>query len=161
MNNRKIGIQMSLLMGVTVSFCLSLVGNLTSGNFNIITFLITFAASFVISCVIGLIVPMQKVESGLVRACGFKERSLPARAVSSLVSNLIYTPVITLAMIALVRKIALSHGAKLPPFGIMYLRSLLISFIVGYIVIFIVSPIYAKLVMKKNGVGGPPPEERK
>lgn len=159
--NKKIGIQMSLLMAVTVSFCLSLTGNLTSGNFQPVTFLITFAASFVISCIIGLVVPMQKVESGLVRACGLKERSLPARAVSSLVSDIIYTPVVTLAMIALVRKIALSHGAKLPPFGIMYVKSLVISLIVAFIVIFIVSPVFMKLVLKKNGVGGPPPGERK
>ena len=158
MNNKKIGIQMSLLMAVTLSFCLSLTGNLSSGNFQIVPFIVTFAASFVISLLIGLIIPMPKVEAGAVRACGLEEHSLPAR--SSFVSDLIYTPVITLAMIAIVRKMASAHGADLPPFGIMFVKSLILSFIVAYIIIFIVSPIFLKLVLKKNGAGGPPQERK-
>lgn len=160
MNNKKIGIQMSLLMAVTLSFCLSLTGNLSSGNFQIVPFIVTFAASFVISLLIGLIIPMPKVEAGAVRACGFEEHSLPARFVSSFVSDLIYTPVITLAMIAIVRKMASAHGADLPPFGIMFVKSLILSFIVAYIIIFIVSPIFLKLVLKKNGAGGPPQDRK-
>jgi len=68
--------------------------------------------------------------------------------------------VITLAMIAIVRKMASVHGADLPPFGIMFVKSLILSFIVAYIIIFIVSPIFLKLVLKKNGAGGPPQERK-
>ena len=91
---------MSLLMGVTMSFCLSLTGNLTSGEgFQLMPFLISFAVSTVISILIGIIVPMRKLEGGAVSALKLKEHSLPAKLVSALVSDLIYTPVITLAMI--------------------------------------------------------------
>ncbi|MBQ6181309.1 MAG: hypothetical protein IJK31_06430 [Ruminococcus sp.] len=160
MNNKKIGMQMSLLMAVTLSFCLSLTGNISSGKFQLVPFLVTFAASFIISLIIGLLVPMPKVEGGIVRALGLEEHSLPARLVSSLASDLIYTPVITLAMIAIVRKMASAHGADLPPFGIMFVKSLILSLIVAYIIIFIVSPIFLKLVLKKNGVGGPPQDRK-
>ena len=150
------GIKMSLLMGVTLSFFLSLTGTLSSGKFVLPSFLTTFAASFVISLIIGLIVPMRKVESGAVRACGLKEHTLPARLVSSLVSDLIYTPVITLAMILLVRKMASAHGEKLPPFGVMFGSSLILSLLVAYVIIFIVTPIYVKVCFKNSGNGGPP-----
>lgn len=153
---RKVGMIMTLLMGATLSFCLSLIGNLTSEEgFKLIPFLISFAASFAISLLIGFIVPMSKLESGAVKAVKLREQSLPANMVSALVSDLIYTPVITLAMIALARKMALkmSHGhAHLPPFGTMYVKSLIISFIAAFFIIFIVMPIYLKLAMKLAGV---------
>lgn len=169
MNMKKVGMQMSLLMGATLSFCLSLTGNLTSKDgFKLVPFLVTFVVSFIISIVIGILVPMKKVEDGICKSCKLQPHSLPARLVSSLVSDLIYTPVITLAMIALVRKMAMkaSHGhADLPPFAIMFVKSLILSLIVAYIIIFIVSPIFMKYVMKKNGAAGPPaggpPADRK
>lgn len=158
---------MSILMGITLSFCLSLIGNLTSGDgFKIMPFLICFAASAVISLVIGFVVPMKKVEGGLNKALNLKERSLPAKLVSTFVSSLIYTPVITLAMTALVRMMVMkaSNGhAELPPFIIMFLRSLIISFIAGYFIILIITPIFLKLSMKINGVtppAGDPPAKK-
>jgi large-conductance mechanosensitive channel len=169
MNMKKIGLQISILMAVTLSFCLSLTGNLTSKDgFKLMPFIITFVVSFIISLIIGMIVPMKKVEDGLNKAFGLQEHSIPSRLVSALASDLIYTPVITLAMIALVRKMAMkaSNGhAQLPPFGVMFVKSLILCFIVAYIIIFIVSPIFTKLVMKKNGAAGPPaggpPSDRK
>ena len=157
---KKAGITMNILMGVTLSFFLSLVGNLTAdGGFKLVPFLASFALSTVISLIIGFIVPMRRIEGGAVRTMGMKEGSLPANLVSALISNLIYTPVITLAMIALARKMAMkmSHGhAELPPFGVMFLKSLLISLIVAYVIILIATPLYLRLVMKKNGTAGPP-----
>lgn len=156
---KKVGIIMSLLMGVTMSFCLSLTGNLTSSEgFQLMPFLISFAVSTVISILIGIIVPMRKLEGGAVSALKLKEHSLPAKLVSALVSDLIYTPVITLAMIILARKMAMkmSNGhAQLPPFGVMFVKSLIISLIVAYVIILIVTPIYLKLSMKLAGVNPP------
>lgn len=156
MNMKKIGITMNILMGVTLSFFLSLIGNLTAeGGFKTVPFLASFALSTVISLIIGFIVPMRKIEGGAVRAMGMKEHSLPAALVSALISDLIYTPVITLAMIALARKMAvkMSHGnAELPPFGVMFLKSLVISLIAAYIIILIATPVYLKLSKKLAGV---------
>ena len=156
---KKAGITMNILMGVTLSFFLSLVGNLTAeDSFKLVPFLASFVLSTVISLIIGFIVPMRRIEGSAVRAMGMKEGSLPANLVSALISDLIYTPVITLAMIALARKMAMkmSHGhAELPPFGVMFLKSLVISLIVAYVIILIATPVYLKLSKKLAGVKKP------
>ena len=159
---KKIGLFMSLLMGVTLSLCLSLIGTLSSGNFTVPAFLISFAVSLAISLVIGFLVPMQKVSGAAVRKAGLKEHSLSARCLESLVSDLIYTPIITVVMILLAYKQATSHGAdlKLAP---MMIRSLLINLVIGFALIFIFMPVYLKMLLKKfapQGRGGRPPEDR-
>ncbi len=166
---KKVGIYMTLLMGVTLSFCLSLTGILTSGEgFQLKSFLISFAASTIISIIIGLVVPMRKLEGAAIKAIDIEEHSMPAKIVSALISDLIYTPFITLAMIALARKMAMkmSNGrAQLPPFDLMYLKSFAISFVVAFVIIMIVTPVYLKLSMKLAGVnppaaGGPPADKK-
>ncbi|MBR6968076.1 MAG: hypothetical protein IKH78_06035 [Ruminococcus sp.] len=163
MNMKKIGITMSILMGVTLSFFLSLTGNLMAeGGFKLPAFLASFVLSTVISLIIGFLVPMRRIESGAARAMGLEERSLPARLVSALISDIIYTPVITLAMVILARSMAvkMSGGnAQLPPFAAMFLGSLIVSLIVAYVIIFIATPLYLRLVLKKNGAGGPPADK--
>ncbi len=58
---KKVGIIMSVLMGVTMSFCLSLTNSIVSADkFDMTQFLISFGASTVLSLIIGLIVPMKK-----------------------------------------------------------------------------------------------------
>ncbi|MBQ3965695.1 MAG: hypothetical protein II684_02540 [Treponema sp.] len=150
---KKIGRRMSILMGVSLSFCLSLLGNLTSGHFTLPGFLISFAVSTLISLIIGFLVPMKKVGDGLANALHLKARSLPAHCAESFVSDLIYTPVITLAMVALAWKLATSHGAQMP-FLPMFLHSLVLSMIVGYVLIFILMPVFFKLTTR-----GQPPLE--
>lgn len=147
---------MNLFMGVTLSFFLSLTGNLTAkGGFSPVAFVVSFIISTVISLVIGFIIPMRKVEGGLTKALGLRERSIPAAIVSALVSDLIYTPFMTLAMILLARRMAMKASgghADLPPFIVMYLSSLALCFAVAFIIILIVSPLFLKL----SGIDGPP-----
>ncbi len=146
---KKIGRRMSILMGITLSFCLSLLGNLTSGHFTLSGFLISFAASTLISLIIGFLVPIKKVGDGICNALHLKPRSLPAHCAESFLSDLIYTPVITLAMVALAWKMAAAHGAQMP-FLPVFLHSLLLSMIVGYVLIFILMPVYLRLLMPRN-----------
>lgn len=151
---------MNLFMGVTLSFFLSLTGNLTAkGGFSPVAFVVSFLISTVISLIIGFIIPMHKVERGLTKALGLRERSIPAAIVSALVSDLIYTPFITLAMILLARRMAMKASgghADLPPFIVMYLGSLALCFAVAFILILIVSPLFLKLSLKLSGIDGPP-----
>ena len=156
---KKIGRRMSILMGVSLSFCLSLLGNLTSGHFTLPGFLISFAVSTLISLIIGFLVPMKKVGDGLANALHLKPRSLPAHCAESFVSDLIYTPVITLAMVALAWKMAQSPlvgkiYCTQMPFLPMFLHSLVLSMIVGYVLIFILMPVFFKLTTR-----GQPPLE--
>ena len=143
---KRIGRRMSLMMGTTLSLCLSLVGNLASGHFTLAGFLLSFAASLAISLAIGLLVPMGRLGAALDRRLGLKPGSLPARCAEALASDLIYSPVITLAMTALARARAARFGAA-PPFGAMYGRSLLLSLAVGFALILALSPVYLRIAM--------------
>ena len=157
---KTVGILMSVFMGITLSFCLSLLGNLLAeGGFKPIVFIISFIVSTLISLVIGFIVPMRKISTAITK--NMKPRSIGAKFVEALVSDIIYTPIITLAMIALVRFMAnkMSGGhAELPPFAVMFLSSLAISLVVAFIIILIVTPLFMMLSFKIAGVpaGGPP-----
>ncbi|MBR4622422.1 MAG: hypothetical protein IKO44_02665 [Ruminococcus sp.] len=162
MEMKKISREMSILMSITLSFCLSLSGTLLSGHFTVQGFIISLAASTVISLLIGLFVPMKKIGDGAVSKLGIKPRSIGARCVESLISDLIYTPVITLAMIALAYANAKRNGSDMP-FLPTFLKSLASSMVIGFVLIFIFMPLYLKLVLKRHGIGpgaGAPPEHR-
>lgn len=152
---KKIGMQMSILMGVTLSFCLSLVGNLMgarqSGGFSVLGFLISFVVSTIVSLIIGFLVPMKKVNDSVCGKMNLAPGQMSTRLMESLISDLIYTPVMTLLMVFLAYRQAVGHGAQIP-FLPMFLSSLVVCLIVGYVLIFIFMPLYMKLVMKKNGM---------
>ena len=144
---KKIGMQMNMYMGITLSICLSLVGNLTSGHFTPIGFLI--------SAVVSSIIPIGKVSEAPCEKCGLKRGSLGARCLSSLISDCIYTPIITLAMVFLASRMAARMGGTLP-FLPAFIKSLIISMIVGFVLVFIFTPFYLRIVMKANGAEVPP-----
>ena len=180
---KKISIRMSLLMGLAMSLTLSLVENISSKRFSFPIFFITLGASFLISVLIGLVIPMGRI--GQAATKNMKQGSLGARALESLISDAIYTPVITLAMVWLVQKLVpvfagaaakqsvkLQGGTKeamelarleafeeaeanLPPFAIMFLTSLALCFTIGYVLIFILQPLFMKMLLKKFKVGAP------
>ncbi|MCR5250740.1 MAG: hypothetical protein K6E50_09065 [Lachnospiraceae bacterium] len=185
---RKIGMRMNLLMGLTLSICMSVIMSviefINSGHFVLPVLLLTFAVSFLISLLIGFVIPMGKL--GRAATKKMKPGSLKARCVEALISDLIYTPLITLAMIILVRKavpffvgmgvrrsfqgpaegleafVGMEEGleaavaaaeqaaqASFPPFAMMFLSSLLICLVAGYIMSFVFQPLYMKMLMKK------------
>ncbi|MCR5476831.1 MAG: hypothetical protein K6E92_04300 [Lachnospiraceae bacterium] len=153
---KKVGMKVSIFMGISLSFCLSLVGNLLSGKFSFPMFLISFAASTLISLVIGFLVPMKKVGDAVTK--GMERGSVKARLVESAVSDLIYTPVITLCMVALVRAVVPKMApvpVSFPPFPLMFVKSLVICLVVAFALIYLLQPVFLKAAMKKYGVGGP------
>ena len=158
---KKVGLQMNILMGITLSFCLSLIGNLTSGHFTVPGFLISFAISTVLSLIIGFLVPMKKVSDSVARKHNLAPGALKTRLIDSLISDCIYTPIMTLAMtlfafMQIKRQAADNPHMEIPPYPAMFLKSLAISMVAGYIIIFIVTPIFLKISLKRNGIGGPP-----
>ena len=76
---------------------------------------------------------------------------MKTRLFESLISDLIYTPIITLIMITLAHHNATSHGAQIP-YVPMLLKGMLLSLAVGYVLIFLFMPLFMKLVMKQNGM---------
>jgi hypothetical protein len=96
---KKAGLKISLLMSLVISFGLSLAGNIASGHFAVISWLITFVMSFIVALIIGLVVPMKKVSDFLVEKVGLKDKKAGKLLFSSLISDIIYTPLITFLMV--------------------------------------------------------------
>ena len=144
--------------------------------------LISFAVSLVISVIIGLVVPMPKIS----RALAQKMKPGPGlRAVEALISDAIYTPVITLFMILVVRNLApvlASKGAEraamaggalaaqvaaiaagtaaevkasFPPFAVMFLGSFAICYALGFFIIYALQPVFMKIAFKGIEMPGP------
>ena len=132
---RKIGRSMSIKMGVTMSFCLSLIGMGTSGHFTVPGFLISFVVSTILSLIIGFVVPMGKISASACKSLGLKPGTLPARCIESIISDLIYTPIMTLVMVGLAYTMAMrmSGGKAQLSFAGMFFPSLVICFLAGLV----------------------------
>ncbi len=150
---RAIGKKMNICMALTLSFFLSLIGITTAGRFTLPGWIISFLASTVISLIIGFLVPIKKAGDAACAKLGLQPGKLPARCLESLVSDLIFTPVITFCMVYLAYSKAVSMGAHLQ-FLPMFLSSLAISMVAGFILIFIFTPLYFKLITGKHGMEG-------
>lgn len=141
---------MGLLMGLSLSFILSLTGTLSSGTFTFPSFLSSFLISVVISMIITKIIPMQKISSALIEKLKLKKGSLACRLFETLVSDLLMSPLMTFIMVFLAYRQAAAHGAK-TPFTEMLMKSVLLSFIVAYVAIFFLTPVFLKIALKKSG----------
>ena len=158
---KKIGLQMNVLMGLSMSLGLSIVGNITGGGQRpvpaiIIGIVTSFIISFIISLIIGLIVPMKKVGDGVCQLFKVSANAIGGKILSALASDIIYTPIITAAMTFMAHTMAVKqageHAANVPSWPQMFVPSLIICFIVGFILIFILQPLYLKAILKKNGI---------
>ena len=146
---KKAGLKMSLLMGATMSFCLSLIGNLSSGNFTLRGFLTSFLISFAISFLLGLLIPMKKISNSLISRYGLEPGSVKARLLEALVCDLSYSPLMTLVMILFAYHQATSHGARIA-FLPMLLKAEAISLVAAFILSYLITPIYSRLIFKKE-----------
>jgi hypothetical protein len=154
---KRVGLKMNIAMGLLMSFSMSLIGNLTSGHFQIIGFLISFVISTIISIIIGFIIPMGRLGAALCKMCRLKQGSMGARVLESIVSDIIYTPVLTAIMVGLAYMMVMKQSGGMAPvtYGQMFLGSFFICLGAGFVIIFIFQPIFLKMFMKKEGIGGP------
>ena len=147
---KKVMIGMTVCMGLIMSLVLSLIGTLSSGHFTVPSWIISFGISFVISLIIGFLVPIKRLGDGLCRKCNVVPESFKGTLISAVVSDLIYTPIITIIMVVIMLNNAAKHApaGAVPPVGRVLPGSLAICLIVGYVVIVIVQPILIKLLTK-------------
>ncbi len=143
-------IKMGLMMSLSMSFLLSLIGMLSSGQFTVPGFLKSFLISFCISTLITTLVPMRKISMDLARKLGIPQNTLKGRLFDTLVSDLLLTPLMTFVMVYLAYRQAVSHGARIP-FGPMLLRSEIISFLAAYALIFFLTPVFLKIIFRGSG----------
>jgi hypothetical protein len=151
MNMKKAGRKMNMLMGITMSFCMSLIGNITSGHFTPVGFISSFIISTIISLLIGFFVPIGPVSHAASRRCGLEKGSNGARCLESLIADVIFTPVMTLAMITFAYNMSKKHGERMQ-FVPAFLSSLGIGLVVGFLLAFLLTPVYLRIAMK--GVEG-------
>ncbi len=141
------GKKISICMAITLSFFLSLIGMISSGHFELIGWIISFAVSTIISLIIGFIVPIKKVTDSACSKFNLQPGKFSTRCFESLISDLIFTPFITLCMVLLAYSRIARTGAKFLP---IFLPSLGICMVAGFILIFFFTPFYIKLVTGKH-----------
>lgn len=147
---------MSLLMGFTMSLILSLVGTLVGGHFTVQSWLLSFGISFVISLIIGFVIPMKPLCDAITGKLRRNKKNFLANLIDSLIANTLYTPLMSATMVWMAWcHIPLEHR---PPFMALYAPSLAVTFIVGWIVIFVVQPLFLKALFKKFNIQFPPVE---
>lgn len=159
---RKVGICMNFMMGVSLSFFLSLIGMVSSGHFQVKGWLISFLASTILSILIGFIIPIHKISSKICTKLGLKERTLSFHLVGSFISDCFYTPLMSFSMVALAYmgmkkqlEAAIAGGAPteaLPQitFLQLFIPSLVITMLAGYFLIFTLQPLFLKILLKKS-----------
>ena len=149
---KRVGFLVSLMMCLTLSLCLPIVGVIQSGGFKLGMYLLNFTLSFVISFLITMLFPAMKLNLMLEKKFGLKFGSLKTRLVETFISDLIYTPILTVIMASLAWYSMKKAGEETPPYLMMILVSSLISFVVAYIIILVTVPLYLKLSMKMCGI---------
>lgn len=151
-NMRSIGIKMNILMGVTMSFILSLVGTCSGGHFTLISWIVSFFISLVISLVIGFAIPIKKLGDSFCALFKVKPESMKGNLLSGIVSDIIYTPIITIIMVSIMLTNAAKHApaGAVPPISRVLPGSICLCLVVGYIVIIIVQPLFLKMLIKSK-----------
>lgn len=151
---KKIMVLMTILMGLVMSIVLSLVGTLVGGHFTLQSWLLSFAISFVLSILIGFIVPVKMLGDKFCNKRGIVPESPKGNFASALISNLIYTPFLTIVMTSTMVLLATKEIPQWQPrLNILchaLIPSLIICFITGYIAITIFQPLFVKLLIGKK-----------
>lgn len=145
---KKMGLYMNLLMSITMSLFLSFANSMASGHFTVLGYLIGLAVSFLISLTVGFLVPMEKVTGAACRKAGLSREKYSTRFFEAMISDVIYTPVMTLAMVTVAYRNASSHGVP-PPFLPMLGKSMLLSLVLGYLLALFFMPIFKERLAKK------------
>ena len=149
---REIAIKMNILMGISMSLILSLVGTLMSGHFSFPAWRSSFMISFVIAMFIGFVVPIKKTSDIVCEKCKVDPESKKSNLLRALISDLVYTPIITILM----EIIMLNNAAKnapagaVPPLAKVLPGSLAICFIIGFVVIAIIQPLFLNMLLNKR-----------
>ena len=147
-NMKRVGLVISIFMCATLSLCLPIIGVIQSGSFSLPMYLLNFVIGFLVSFLISMMLPTIRINMALERKFGLKCNKLKARLLETFLSDLIYTPLITIFMTSIAWYNLKKMGAETPPYIPMILSSLAISFVVAYIIIFFALPLYLKIAMK-------------
>nr|MCR5281733.1 hypothetical protein [Lachnospiraceae bacterium] len=151
---RQIGRQMGIRMGILMSICLSGLNLLLSGHFTVVGLALNVLISSLVSIGISFVVPVGKISQQVCEKKRLMPGSIKARLLESLISDLVYTPVMTLVLVFFAYGMAMmvSGGRAQIPFVPMFVKSLIISLAAGYVLIFVFQPLFLKGLFRKHGI---------
>lgn len=157
---RRVSRGMSIRMGVVMSFFLSITGHLLSGHFSWRGFAVSFVVSTILSILIGIVVPIEKISEAFFRDRDIPRNSIQARIMQALVADVIYTPIMTVVMVFIAYSNIMRRSGGNAPVGFvqMLLPSLIVCFLVGFVLAFIFQPLFMKILFEKYGIN---PEEKR
>ncbi len=146
---------MGIRMGILMSICLSVLNLVVSGHFTFVGLALNILISSLVSIGISFVVPVGKVSREVCEKRNLPPGTMKARLLESLISDLVYTPVMTLILVFFAYGMVMlqSGGRAQIPFLPMFLKSLIISLAAGYVLIFIFQPLFFRGLFKKHGIG--------
>ena len=149
---KRVGLVISIFMCATLSLCLPMIGVISSliqsGKFQLGMYLLNFIISFLISFLISMFLPTARINMALERKFGLKCHQLKTRILEAAISDLIYTPLLSVSMSSLAWYNIKELVGNAPPYLPMVISSLLISLAVAFIIIFIALPLYMRLALR-------------
>ena len=87
--------RMIIYMVITLSFFLSLVGTGTSGHFTVRSWIDSFIISTSVSMLMGFVIPVRYIVEKVCAKYNLQEGDLNTRLVESLITDLLFTPLMT------------------------------------------------------------------
>jgi len=130
-------------MGLSISLAMSIVGPALSGHPSFPAFIVSFLCSSVISIIIAIIVPIKKITDSACEKIHLNPEGVGGRFFSALVSDLIFTPIMTFLMVFMNYKRAKMFDPGLS-FVSMFLGNVFISFTIAYLIILVFLPLFIK-----------------
>ena len=148
--------KMSILLGLTLSFVLSLIGVVASGNFTIVRFFNSFMITFLVSLLIISVIPIRSIGEYFIHKFNLRRGSRGYRAVCALIFDLLLCPIMALVMSYYAYRIQNDHGAQLN-FAQMSIKGIIASTLLGFACSYLMTPILLKLVYRSEEI--PPQKE--
>ncbi len=151
---KKIGRFMTITLGLTMSIVLGTLGVVSSGHFSISMWIISLVLSIALAMIIGFLFPVQPIRK--MATAGIQNKllkSIAGNAIVNFVYVLIITTVLLFVMITLAKHqmdvLQVPESVPRPSFIRALPFSLIKSYIVSYVITFILGPIYLKIAFKR------------
>ncbi|MBP5280236.1 MAG: hypothetical protein J6Z03_07105 [Erysipelotrichaceae bacterium] len=139
--------RMSICMGIIMSLCLSTAGLLTARAFSLPSLLLNLVISYAIVRGIDHFIDIGALAVDVPNKMDVDPNSLQGRFLRALITDVIYTPLMTIVMVSIGYYRATSHGAQIP-YVPMLMKSMLLTFTLSFLICFFIMPVVEKLILK-------------
>lgn len=146
---KKIGRKMSLYMGITMSFSLTVIGLYQADDLTLGNVIFNSVISFSIMRIINLFFDSGAVAIGFLKERSIEPDSLKGRVFMALIISLINSPAMTFVMVTIGYLKSRNTEAEFPYLPILF-RSMAISTVCAFILCLIFTPIFGKILVRKK-----------